>query len=87
MFVILSYDIGEKRAEKASRIVKKYLSAKQRSLYQGFLTAKQLSRLKNELYSCLDPAHDTVSIYKVDDVSGLYIDEIGTAQQHNYHII
>ena len=87
MFVVLSYDIGEKRVAKVSRIVKKYLSAKQRSLYQGFLTQKQLSNLKRELLSCLNPAHDTVSIYKINDTHDLNIDEIGTTQVQNHYII
>lgn len=87
MFVILSYDVGEKRVSKAAKIVKKYLSPVQRSLFQGFLTEKQLSGLKKELASVIDSTHDTVVIYKAANENNLTFDEIGIAKLQNSFIL
>lgn len=80
MFVILSYDVAEKRNAKVSKTVKKYLTFRQRSLYQGYLTEKQLGRLQVELQLRIDPEQDSVVIYKLDNESALTVDEIGTVR-------
>lgn len=83
MFVILSYDVGEKRVSKAAKTAKKYLSPVQRSLFQGFLTERQLSELKKELAQIIDNTHDTVVIYKAANENNLTFDEIGIAKIQN----
>ncbi len=87
MFVILSYDIGEKRAGKISRIAEKYLQPIQRSLYQGFLSENQLKKLKEELYSCIDTESDSVIFYKMQNASYTSIDEIGVIRPTDANII
>jgi CRISPR-associated protein Cas2 len=77
MFVILSYDVAEKRNAKVSRTVKKYLAFRQKSLYQGYLTEKQLARLQSELLLRIDPEQDSVVVYKLDTDNALSVDEIG----------
>lgn len=77
MFVILAYDICEARVNKVAKIAKKYLIPIQRSLYQGFLSEKQLFRLKNELALCIEPEYDSVLIYKAQNTNDMIIDAIG----------
>lgn len=77
MFVILSYDVDETRVARVAKIVRKYLSPVQRSLYQGHLSENQLYRLKNDLLSRLDPDHDRIVIYKLDSTHPLLVDTIG----------
>lgn len=77
MFVIVSYDVAEKRNAKISKTVKKYLTFRQRSLYQGYLTEKQLGRLQAELLLRIDPEQDSVVIYKLNNDHALSVDEIG----------
>ena len=79
MFIIMSYDINEKRVKKAHNITQKYLSPVQRSLFQGFLTEKKLNRLKNELSLFLLPEEDKVVFYKSFDDTRLMIEQFGTA--------
>ena len=77
MFVILAYDIGERRVGKASKIAKKYLYPMQRSLFHGYLTEKQLHQLKNELMLHLEPEKDAVIFYKIYNDNSVNIDEFG----------
>ena len=77
MFVIMSYDISEQRVVKARKIAKKYLMSVQRSLFQGYLTEKQLEKLKTELSQLIIPESDKVVFYKACNDSTLQIDEIG----------
>ena len=86
MFVILSYDVAEKRCAKISKIAKKYLSYMQKSLYQGYLTEKQLQRLKSELMTCLDPDRDSIVIYKTNNDNNLCMDKIGTVKERGVFI-
>ena len=78
MFIIMSYDINEKRVAKVMKIAKKYLYPVQRSLFQGYLTEKQLQKLKSELISLINPESDKVLFYKSFNDSMLQIDEFGT---------
>jgi CRISPR-associated protein Cas2 len=80
MFVILSYDVAEKRNARVSKTVKKYLTFRQRSLYQGYLTEKQLGRLQTELLPFIDPEQDSIVIYKLDNDNALTVDEIGSVR-------
>lgn len=81
MFVVMSYDIGEKRGRKVHNIASKYLIPVQKSLFQGFLTEKQLRRLQNELSPVVDPDDDKLIFYKTDGV--LQIDEVGTFEDRD----
>ena len=85
MFVILSYDVQEARCAKIAKMVKKYLSCMQRSLYQGYLTEKQLKRLQEELLSQIDPEYDSIVVYRLwdDDIS---IDKIGAGKERGSFI-
>jgi CRISPR-associated protein, Cas2 family len=57
MFVILVYDIGEKRVQNVHKVCKKYLTWVQKSVFEGEITEANLLRLINE-------SQDSVLIYK-----------------------
>lgn len=80
MFIILSYDVGEVRCAKISKIAKKYLTYMQRSLYQGYLTEKQLKRLQEELFPKIDPDHDSVVIYRLCGDNDITVEKIGAVK-------
>ncbi|MBR3917690.1 MAG: CRISPR-associated endonuclease Cas2 [Clostridia bacterium] len=80
MFVILSYDVAEKRVGKMSKIAKKYLVPVQRSLYNGYLTNSQIEKLKRELSEHIDASRDKIVIYKISDTNAMIVDNIGPAK-------
>ena len=64
MYVILVYDIGEKRVAKALKICRKYLHWVQNSVFEGEITSAKLKRLKGELLSIIQKEKDSVIIYE-----------------------
>ncbi len=80
MYVILTYDVGVKRNSKMLKICRKYLEHVQKSVFEGFISDKQLSRLKNEIEKVLAPNDDQVAIYEFDTLRYTQKDIIG------YHI-
>jgi CRISPR-associated protein Cas2 len=87
MFVILSYDVGEARVARVGKIAKKYLSPLQRSLYKGFLTEKQIERMKNELSQSIDAAYDKIVVYKIENASAVREDTLGDYGEIDNYII
>ena len=49
MFILLVYDIGEKRVNKALKICRQYLDWVQNSVFEGELTKAGLETLKKRL--------------------------------------
>lgn len=80
MFVVLAYDVGSRRVSKVLKIVKKYLSPVQRSIFQGFLTESKCEKLKRELGAVILPENDSVIIYKMPGTELMTVDEIGASE-------
>ncbi len=49
MYVILVYDINQKRVGKALKICRKYLTHIQKTVFEGNITESRLKALKEEL--------------------------------------
>jgi CRISPR-associated protein Cas2 len=64
MYVILVYDIGEKRVGKMLKLCRKYLNWIQNSVFEGELTLSQLERLKSEAWQIMDSGHDSLILFK-----------------------
>ncbi len=64
MYVILVYDMGEKRVNKALKICRKYLNWVQNSVFEGEITTAKLTKLKGELKRVMDEEEDSVIIYR-----------------------
>ncbi|GFN35039.1 CRISPR-associated endonuclease Cas2 [Tepidimicrobium xylanilyticum] len=64
MFVILVYDVGQKRVAKALKTCRKYLYWVQNSVFEGDITEANLMKLKIELLNVIDTDKDSVVIYK-----------------------
>ncbi len=63
MFVILVYDISERRVSKALKICRKYLNWVQNSVFEGEISESKLERLKYELKRMMNLEEDSVIIY------------------------
>lgn len=64
-YVILVYDIGEKRVGKVFKICKKYLVPFQKSVFRGEITPANLIKLRSELKKIIDKEADFVAIFKM----------------------
>ena len=65
MYVILVYDVNEKRVPIVHKICRKYLFWVQNSVFEGELTEGKLKRLKRELSRVIVREEDSIIIYKL----------------------
>lgn len=86
MFVILAYDIHQKRVRKALKVCRKYLTHVQKSVFEGVITEAGLKRLKNELVQLVVPEEDSVCIYRMETVKYMVKEQLGIVQEKS-HII
>ncbi len=63
MFVILVYDIAQRRVQKVHRLCRRYLTWVQLSVFEGQLSPAQLERLKVELRKVMKEEEDSVIVY------------------------
>lgn len=63
MFVIMVYDVGEKRVNKVLKRCRKYLNWVQNSVLEGDISESNLKKLKMELERIIVTDHDSVIIY------------------------
>jgi CRISPR-associated protein Cas2 len=63
VFVILVYDINQKRVNKVLKTCRKYLTWVQNSVLEGEITEATLYKLKTELKNIINKNEDSVIIY------------------------
>lgn len=65
MFIILVYDVNEKRVAKVLKICRKYLYWVQNSVLEGDISEANLKKLKLELARTINKEEDSVVIYNL----------------------
>jgi CRISPR-associated protein Cas2 len=63
MYIILVYDIKERRVGKALKISRKYLTWIQNSVFEGELTIASFEKLKIELSKAINKDEDSIVIF------------------------
>lgn len=63
MYVIMVYDVNQKRVAKVLNIARKYLEWIQNSVLEGELTEAKFERLKREIELVIDEEEDSVVFY------------------------
>lgn len=63
MYVILVYDIGEKRVGKMLKLCRQYLNWIQNSVFEGELTPPKLRELKMKASTIMDEDTDSLIIF------------------------
>lgn len=63
MYVILVYDMGEKRVGKMLKLCRQYLNWIQNSVFEGDLTEAQLRGLTIKMKSIMDEKEDSVILF------------------------
>ncbi len=64
MYLILVYDIEEKRVSRVLKIARKYLTWVQNSVLEGEIKESSFERLKVELQKTINEEKDSVIFYK-----------------------
>ncbi len=63
MYLIMVYDVNQKRVSKVLNIARKYLEWIQNSVLEGELTEAKFERLKREIEGFIDKEEDSVIFY------------------------
>jgi CRISPR-associated protein Cas2 len=63
MFIILVYDVAQKRVSKVLKTARKYLYWVQNSVLEGELTEAQYEKLKHELNGIIKKEYDSLIFY------------------------
>ena len=63
MYVVLVYDIGEKRVNKVLKIARKYLTWMQNSVLEGEITRATYEKFKVELNRIIKKEEDSIIFY------------------------
>lgn len=87
MFVILTYDVKQKRVQKVMKICRKYLHHVQNSVFEGNITEVKLECLKREIQSAAHLDEDAVCIYKLGSVKYASKEQIGTIRMFDNIIL
>ena len=67
MYVILVYDVGEKRVGKMLKLCRKYLHWIQNSVFEGQITEVKLKELKHLAKQIMNMETDSIIIFKSRD--------------------
>jgi len=77
MYIILVYDIGEKRVAKMLKLCRVYLNWIQNSVFEGEITEVKLRELKSRAKKLMDPDEDSLIIFKSRDERWLDKEVVG----------
>lgn len=64
MYVILVYDIGEKRVGKMLKLCRRYLNWIQNSVFEGEISEVKLKTLLAEAKAIMDKQEDSIIVFK-----------------------
>jgi CRISPR-associated protein Cas2 len=67
MFVIITYDVGEKRVGKVCKKLREYLDWTQNSVFEGEITKGKLQQCLAELSNIINVEEDSLYLYQVSN--------------------
>lgn len=87
MYVVLVYDVGEKRVGKMLKLCRKYLNWIQNSVFEGEITDVKLNELKWKASQLLDEETDSIIIFKSRQEKWLDKEIVGRERQSTSNFI
>jgi CRISPR-associated protein Cas2 len=81
MYVILVYDMGQKRVGKMLKLCRRYLNWIQNSVFEGEMTEVQLKELLHEARRIINEEEDSLILFKNRDRQWLDKQIVGIERQ------
>lgn len=81
MYVILVYDLGEKRVGKMLKLCRKYLHWIQNSVFEGEISEVKLKELLQKANGIIDKTEDSIILFK--HPSHIYMDKEVIGKEKN----
>ena len=83
MFVVVTYDVREKRVNRIRKKLKMYLTWTQNSVFEGEITEAKLKKCLAELDVMLVKSEDSLYIYRVKNSNNIKKDIIGELKNYD----
>ena len=77
MYIILVYDIGEKRVGKMLKLCRRYLNWIQNSVFEGEISEVKLKELLYLAKDMMKPEHDSIILFKSRNAKWLEKEIVG----------
>jgi CRISPR-associated protein Cas2 len=77
MYIILVYDVNEKRVAKMLKLCRQYLTWIQNSVFEGEITEVKLKELKHKATEIMDIKTDSIIVFKSRDEKWLDKEIVG----------
>lgn len=77
MFVIITYDIKIERINRVRKLLRKYLTWTQNSVFEGKITEAKLQKCLSEINSMIDRREDSIYVYRIQNEKNIKKDVIG----------
>jgi len=87
MYIILVYDIGEKRVGRMLKLCRKYLHWIQNSVFEGEITEVKIKELKIRARHLMDEEVDSLIIFSSRDEKWLEKEIVGRERSTLDHIL
>ncbi|MCA0364986.1 MAG: CRISPR-associated endonuclease Cas2 [Bacteroidetes bacterium] len=87
MYVILVYDIGQKRVGKMLKHCRKYLNWIQNSVFEGEISNSKLTELLDTAYEIMDDETDSIIVFKSRNQEWLEKEILGFERQSTGNIL
>ena len=82
MYIILVYDVGQKRYGKMLKLCRRYLNWIQNSVFEGEITEVKLLELKHQAMLIMDEETDSLIIFKTRQEKWLDKEIVGLERQN-----
>ena len=82
MYIILVYDIGEKRVGKILKLCRQYLNWIQNSVFEGEITEVKLKELQLKCKEVMNPETDSLIIFKSRNEKWLEKEVVGNEKNN-----
>ncbi len=87
IYVIVTYDVEEKRVNKVRKILKKYLIWVQNSVFEGEITEGKLLKCKSELFRIIQKDTDSIYFYEMPYTNSIEKKILGIEKSYDENII
>lgn len=87
MYIVIVYDIEQKRVGRVCKYLRQHLTWVQNSVFEGELTKAQLAKVKNGLAKIVNVEKDSVIIYIMRDIKWMQRDIIGVEKNLKTNIL
>ena len=87
MYVIIVYDVDQRRVQRVCNFLRRYLNWVQNSVFEGELTESQLARVKEGLSRRIDEEEDSVYIYILSDRKWIRREVVGQVKMPTDSVI